>query len=221
MTDANNPDNTTPELNLDDVVNTNPEELSDEQKTFLDENKENLTPEQKEKFGIKEEAVVPNLDDIEPETRGGKKEVKKDDEPPADDDTEIDPEDKKNIGKVVKEHLAPVTESLKQVQELRDRAEVDGLITDKPEYKPYRAVILKYMAHSAYKDIPAHNIAAIVAARDLEKIGAKKERDAKKKADDTKNPGNQVRKTGGKMDWGKASKADFEAQRAKVLNQQG
>lgn len=43
------------ELVLEDVVKVDPEELTDEQKTFLEEKKADLTDEQAEEFGIEKE----------------------------------------------------------------------------------------------------------------------------------------------------------------------
>jgi len=61
-----------------------------------------------------------------------------------------------------------------------------------------------------------------VAANEMMKIGAAKEREAQGKVDKTKSPGTTVRKTeGGNKDWHTASKEDFEAQRNKVLGRQG
>ena len=70
--------NNPPELNLEEVVEVAPEELSDDQKTFLEENKGDLSDEQAEKFGItKEEEEKPiNVDDITPETRTKVKKTK-------------------------------------------------------------------------------------------------------------------------------------------------
>lgn len=219
MTDTNNPEDNTPELNLDEVVNVEPDKLTEEQKTFLNENKENLTPEQKEKFGIKAEEQAPNPDEITPETRVEKKDDKTTDTTPEDE--EVDPEDEKTIGKVVDKKLKSVNENIKQIQSLKDQAEVDGYLRDNPQFSKYRGVMLKYMSHPSYQNIPAHNIAAIIAAKDLMKIGAEKEREAQKKANDTKDGGTQMRKQSGKVDWHNAPKTDFENQRAKVLGQQG
>lgn len=208
--------NDTPEMSLDEIVEVAPDELSDEQKTFLQENSDNLTDEQKEKFGIESEEE-PNPDEIEPEVRGGPKEEVP---PEEEEDDEIDPEDEKTIGKVVKKQLADVTSQLSEVQKLKDEAEVTAFIQSKPEYGKYRGVILKYLAHPTYKNIPVHNIAAMVAAKDLQKLGAQKEREAAQKVKETQGGGSTARKAGGETDWSKVSKEEFEAQKAKVLGQE-
>jgi len=208
-----NPEDTeTPELNLEEVVEVDPAEATDEQKAFLEEHKDELTSEQAEKFGIKLEE-----EETEPEVRGEtkKKEEEADEEDQEED--EISPEDEKTIGKIVDKRVG---DKLSQIQKIQDESEVDAFIRAKPEYGKYRNSMLKYMSHEAYKNIPVHNIAAIVSARDLQKIGAQKEREAQRKANETKGGGSTVRKPGGAVDWRTAPKEEFEAQKAKVLGQQ-
>jgi len=209
-----NPEDTeTPELNLEEVVEVDPAEVTDDQKAFLESHKDELTLEQAEKFGIKLEE-----EEIEPETRGEKKTEKKEDEDEEDqEEDEISPEDEKAIGKIVDKRVG---DKLASIQKIKDETEVDAFIRAKPEYGKYRSSMLKYMSHDSYKNIPVHNIAAIVSARDLQKIGAQKEREAQRKADETKGGGSTARKPGGAIDWRTASKEEFEAQKAKVLGQQ-
>jgi len=205
----------TPELTLETVVAVEPTELTEEQKTFLNENKDNLTDEQKVKYGFEEEKI--DVEKLEPEVRGKKEEEKKKEE---EEDGELAPEDEKTIGKVVSKKLKPVDDLTKEVQALKDEREVDAFLRVKPELEKYRDVALKYMAHPAYSNIPAHNIFAIVASKDLIRLGAEKEREAREKAEKTKDTGTQVRKPPmGETDWKTASKSDFEAQKAKVLGQ--
>ena len=52
-------------------------------------------------------------------------------------------------------------------------------------------------------------------------MGAQKEREAAKKAADTKGGGTPLKKQGGAIDWGKVSKEEFEAQRTKVMGYGG
>jgi hypothetical protein len=154
----------------------------------------------------------------EPETRGVKEE--KEDEPAEPE--EVAPEDKETISKIVDEKLKSVSETLKDVQAIKDRQEVDALISSSPEYSPYKESILKYAAHPAYKNVPIKFIASALAAKDLQKVGAQKEREARKQTEETKGDGTQFRKPSeGKTDWRTVSKEDFEAQKAKVLGRQG
>ena len=69
---------------LEEVVELAPEDLSDEQKTFLEENKATLTPEQATKFGITQEIkpVVPEEVVVETRTKVVEKPKAKDGEEP-------------------------------------------------------------------------------------------------------------------------------------------
>jgi len=75
------------------------------------------------------------------------------------------------------------------------------------------------MGNSAYSNIPAQNIMAIVASKDQQKIGAQKERKAIKKAKDTQGGGATFRKPkSGEKDWSKASSEEVDAKKAEILN---
>ena len=163
------------ELNLEDVVGLAPADLSEDQTKFLKENSENLTDEQKtifkEVLTEKEEEI--DVEKIEVETRGGKPKEKEEKSPvktEGDEDEDIDEDDVKTIGKVVDKQLTPVKEALKELQTIKDQNEVDALIRLEPTYNKYREVALKYMAHPAYANIPAKNIMAIVASKDLQNV---------------------------------------------------
>ena len=219
------PEDTPPEITIETVVETPIADLSDDQKTYLQEHAEDLTDEQKETF---KDVITPkpepplNPDDIEPEIRGGKKKEEKVVTPPAkneDDDGGIDPEDEVTIGKVVDKKIG---DKLNKLQEIENRTEISSYVGDHPEYAKYQGVALKYMNHPAYANIPVQNIMAIVANKDLMKMGAEKERAAAKKVDDTHTPGGTAREPAkGKVDWSTASDEEFAAQHAKALGQQG
>ena len=214
--------NDTLELTLDTVVELESDALSDEQRTFLEENKDSLDDGQREKFGI--EASV-NYDELEIETRT----IKETDEKPTDPADPVDPEDGdvdlddlKAIKKIISKETQPIAQQQqKQVQRLQgvvDTAEVNEYLRQQPELEKYRKSILKHMSHPSYSDIPVRHIAAMVSAKDQQKIGAIKEREATKKADDTKNLGTGARKpTGDAKNWGTAPVEEFNAQRAEVL----
>ena len=167
------------ELVLDDVVQISPDELDDSQKTFLQENADNLTDEQKETFKdiLEKKEEVIKLGEVEPEIRtpAQKKEEKTEEE-------EINPDDEQVIKKVVEKRIKPVADILQRV---KDEQEVDAFLRVKPELSKYRDVIIKYVQHPAYANIPVYNIAAMVTAKDLQALGAEKEREAAKKAKDT------------------------------------
>jgi hypothetical protein len=218
--------NEAPEITLDSVVETPVEELNDDQKAFIRDNADSLDDDQKETYKevleAKEEEDEEDVEVPDPEERSPKK--KDEDAPPPknEEDEGDDLDEDKKINKVVDEKLKPLSEALSEVQRLKDEKEVDSFIRVKPEFEKYRDSMVKYISHPAYKNIPVHNIAAIVASKDLLKMGAKKERDAAQKAKETQGGGAPVRKpVGQKIDWLNAPIEDFEAQKAKVLGRQG
>ncbi len=201
-------DTATPELVLEEVVSKEPDALSDDEKTFLTEHKEELTTTEATKFGIQTETKV------EPEVKSTvQPPVKKEKE--GEDDEDVLPEDEAAITKVVNKRIAPFENQVKQQQDVID---VNNLIVSRPEYAPYREQILAYAKHDAYKQIPIHNIAAIVTAKDQQKIGARKEREAQKKVAETKEGGTTARPVDGKkIDWHNATADDYKAKRAEVF----
>jgi len=191
------------EENKDEVIDeTKEEEIDDE---------EGKTEEEEDNGEKKEEGDDEiDLEKITPEVRRQREEKKEEEE------EDIDEEDNKRITKIVNKQVGA------KLSEIENKTEVQAFIAAKPEFAKYQGVILKYMSHPDYANIPVHNIAAIVASKDMMKIGAAKEREAQKKVAETKTPGTTVRKeSGGKKDWHTASKEDFEAQKAKVLGRQG
>jgi hypothetical protein len=155
-------DATPPELVLEEVVSKEVTDLTDPEKAFLTEHKDELTTTESTKFGIQVETKV------EPEVRST---IKPPEKPKDDDNTEeVLPEDEAAITKVVNKRVAPLEEQAKQQQDVID---VNNLIASKPEYAPYREQILAYAKHDAYKQIPIHNIAAIVTSKDQQKIGSR------------------------------------------------
>jgi len=200
------------ELNLEEVSQIAPDELSEDQQTFIKDNADDLSDEQKETYkGIIEEKEeeVKDPEDIEIETRQALKEAK------DKDDDEVDPDDEKVIEKIVAKKLKEAGLST-----TKDQVEVDAYLRANPDFGKYRSVMLKYLAHPAYRNIPVSNVAAIVAAKDMQKLGAKKEREVSKKAKATQSGGSSARKAdGGKIDWFKASSKEVEAEVSKVLRQ--
>lgn len=150
---------------------------------------------------------------VEPEVRFNAPtppEPKKDGE----EDDEVLPEDKKVISKVVNDALTPLQN---QLQEQADQAELTNFVSDNPEYSKYKDTIKVYMKHPAYKNIPVKNIAAIVASKDMQKLGAQKEREAREAAEATRGGGSTARLAPGQKDWSTASKEEFEAKKAEVF----
>ena len=194
------------ELNLAEVVEVEPDQLSEEQKAFLEDNKDDLSDEQADRFGIKREPAEPEEPE-EPRIRPTSTPKPKVDE----EEDEIDPDDEKRIGRVVEERLKQAG-----VGDTRDQLEVDAVIRERPELSPYRDRALKYM--KAHPTLVAQDAVSIVSYKDAQELGAKKEREAAEKVRETQSPGESFRKpTGGGVDWTKASAEDVEAQREKLL----
>lgn len=157
-----------------------------------------------EEKGFDESNIDPEVRDYKPSEKSSEEE------------DEIDAEDKARIEKIVEKKYGGDIEAIKK------QVAVDTYFNSKPEMARYKAAAMKYMDHPAYKGIPVHNIVAIVASKDMMKIGAAKEREAQRKIAETKSPGTTVRKpAGGTIDWGNVSKAEFDAQKAKVLGRMG
>ena len=158
--------------------------------------------------GKEEEGEQPELDlsKIEPEVDD---EFTKTEERGEDED-EDEFDDKQRLREVINKELTPI----------KIKLQISEFVQKNPEYAKYKGVMFKYKSHPSYKGIPVSNIAAIVAAKDLQKLGAEKEREAQERASKAKNVGSTVRKPdGGKVDWLTASKEDFQAMKTKILNQ--
>ena len=205
MADENEKDTTSTD---DETKDIDEKDEDVEDKTDTEDEKDESGDEEKEEKKEEEDKDI-DLDDFTPETRI-EEEKKKDEK----EDEDLDPDDEKTISKVVDKKLSPLQT---QIQKQNNEIEANSYIVDNPEFAKYKPVILKYMTHSSYKNIPVKNIAAIVSANDMQKIGASKERVATKKAADTKSKGTQARKAkGGKTDWLTASKEDYEKKLAQV-----
>lgn len=190
-------DDDTKEITEDEVETPKTNEPDEEVKEEVDETEPENTKE--------------SLEDFEVEVR------KSDEEEKIDYGENIDEDDIKTISSIVDKKTAQVK---RQLQETQDRLEVDSYISEHPEFAKYKSAIMKYIQHPVYSRIPVKNIASMVAANDLIKIGAQKEREAQAKADSTKTAGTAVRREGGgTIDWLKVPKSEFEAQRLRVLGQ--
>ena len=192
-----------------------PEEIKKDE-TVIDETKEEVkndeggeTKEEEEKGEKKEEAFDEN--DIDEDVKNYKPP-----EPKTDEEDDIDAEDKARIEKVVEKKYGTT------LNEIQKKAEFDTFFNANPEMGKYRKAVEIYKAHPTYAGVPIHNLAAMLSAKDQQKIGAAKEREAAAKVLETKTPGGTVRKPAGEgNNWLGASKEDFEAQKAKVLGRQG
>lgn len=194
------------DFNLEEITTKEPDQLTEDEKSFLNDNKDQLGDDVAKKYGIDKtpEPVVPQ--------------TRFQDQGNSDDgeDGDIDPDDEKTISKVVDKKISNVTQQLRQQQ---DQAELNAFIVENPEFSKYKTAIETYMKHPTYNNIPVANIAAIVAHKDLMKLGAQKEREAQKRANDTKNNVNNSSRADTKKgtDWGSASPEAVAQKRAEVL----
>jgi hypothetical protein len=157
----------------------------------------------------------PNLDDIiDDEVKNYKPDEKV--VAPEDED-EVDKEERLRVEKIMQNSKYGAT-----IEQIQRQSAMDSYLAANPEFAKYKPAIEKYWNHPTYRGLPIHNVAAIVAGKDMMKIGAAKEREAQKQADSTINPGTSTRPAvGGTVNWQEAPKEEFEAQLAKVLGRQG
>lgn len=201
-------------MDVDTIVSDNTltaETLTPEQKTFLTTNQDQLTDYELVRFGLKTEEKPPVKKEEEDDNK------KKDDDDDKGGDGEMDPEDKKKIGGLVKKEMAPI---IKQQQELQRTTTINAFIQANPDYAKYQKSIMSKM--DAVPGLSVADAAAIVSSRDMQIIGARKEREAQKKVLETRGTGSSSRTfTPTGKDWGTAPKSDYEAQKARVLGRQG
>lgn len=199
------------QFNIEDVVALDPADTTQftpEHKTFLEEHKDELTTDELIKFGFQAEPVKPGAP-APKEKDGGEG-----DEGGKGATAQVDPDDEATITRIVKKEVDPLK---KENQELRNKIDIDSYLASNPDMSKYRKSIEEYRNHPAYTNIPVHEIAKIVAGNDLMKLGARKERVAAAKANNTHQPGNSARKSENSKDWGSVSRDDFLAKRAEVL----
>ena len=184
-----------------EVIETKEEPKSNDEKGEI-KKEENEGEEKEESFD--ENKIDPEVRDYKPT-------------PPAPtEDDDDDPDDKARIEKIIEKKYGG------DINQIKQKVEMDTYFNTHPEDAKYRHAVELYKAHPTYAGIPIHNLAAMVSAKDAEKRGAAKEREAARAVAETKNPGGTVRKPSGEpMDWKSAPKDDFEAQKAKVLGRMG
>jgi hypothetical protein len=151
---------------------------------------------------------------LEPEVRTAQEIA---DDKAEEDDDSMDEDERKAIDSRIQKQLTPIQ---KQIQRQNDEIEVNGFLVDNPEYSKYKPAIMKFIGHSAYKNIPVSAIAAIVSSKDSQRIGAAKERAAAAKVKGTQAGGNQTRSNdaAGNKDIWAMNKQEWEAYKAAGLN---
>jgi len=198
--------NDSQELNLEEVVEVEPDKLSEEQKTFLEEKKGDLTDEQAEKFGIEKGEKEEEPEDIEPKTRA--KPPKKPKE--GEEEEEPDPDDERMVSSIIDKRLKEAG-----IGDTQDQLQLDAFIRDNPEYSKYRVNALKYM--KVHPSLVAGDAVRIVSAKDQQKIGAEKEREATENARSTQGGGMTVRTPkGAGRDWSKATAEEMDAKKNEI-----
>ena len=218
VTPTPDPADTGDTLTLDQVDSFEPDNLEDTQKAFLEEHKEELSEEQREKFGItlEEAPIDPAKIKIKVRHKTAKQPIKPTTAAGASDDDEVDPEDAATIGKIVDKKTAPF---IKQQQKLADENAVDTYIGANPDFKKYRAVALKYMGNPAWQNVPVKAIFSYIGSDDLMKIGARKEREAQKQAAETRSGGHTARPVPSGRSWKNTPLKDMDTAIAKAKNQ--
>lgn len=167
-------------------------------------------PQDSESTSEEKKGETVNPDDFDVETYKEKKEEETKVEG-------VDEEDQEVIKKVVK---AETGKTNQQIRQLQVQSKVDRFISDNPDMKKYRDVIIKYKTtpRSVYQNVPVEKVAKMVAYEDAQKMGAKKEREANQKVKKTKGGGTSRRKgKGGEKDWMGMSKEEYKKEKAKVL----
>lgn len=190
------------------------DQLSPEQKTFLETNAATLSDDVADKYGITKPVVVA---DPPAYTPPAKKEGKK---------VEVDPEDEEKLGAIVDQRLEGLTE---QQRETAITVKVDSFITQNAgkvaDISVYRDAMMKYAKHPYYQNLSAQEIFHIVAGPELMRIGAKKEREAASKAKSTQTQSSSGSRAavvaGKKVDWNTATPEQLKAKQAEVLGRVG
>src|ERR1035437_6259475 len=109
------------------------------------------------------------------------------------DDEDLADEDKDLIGKAVKKAIAPLENT---IYNNTVNTELNNILTQNPEYKPYEARIRRFVTAPNRKDLikaglPVRSVVIEAIAPFLQQIGAKMVKTADAKADLTKDTGSQ------------------------------
>lgn len=206
-----------PEYNIEDVVVKEAADLLPEEKTFLEANKQELTTDELTKFGFQVEPIKPSVRNADEPKNDGQDDGKgKDKKETAGDEDDLD-----ENAKFRQQMQSDMQKERDRTQKLQNKMEVDSYIGANPEFKKYKEAIDAHVNDKAYANIPVERIAKMVAADDMMKLGARRERQAQTKVNATHSPGNTARQPagGGGPNWLTASREDFQAKRAEVMGQ--
>jgi hypothetical protein len=186
-----------------------PDQLSDEQKTFLTDNADKLDDATAEKYGVTKTAApyVPEDPDKD----------KKIEEHKEGEDDEMDEDEKGKITKLVHKEMSSFVQ---QTQSTAQAVAVDSFIqskvADMPSASKYRQAMIDTLKIPAYSHLKPNEVFNIVAGSELMRIGAERERETSAKVKGTQVRSSTARVPSGQKDWGSASKEEFEAKKAEV-----
>jgi hypothetical protein len=118
-------------------------------------------------------------------------------DPSGDDGKKDDPPSDDAIRKVVKSEMAPVADSL-HTQRIEN--EIQKILTENPEYKPYEKRIRNFVTHENRKGLikqglPVQAVVVEAVAPYMQEIGAARAKAADEKADKTKSAGSSTTPT--------------------------
>jgi len=133
-----------------------------------------------------------------------------DDDSDDDSDDEIDPRDKEVVKEIVQDAIKPLVE--RQMKE-EDEKELNGFLSENPDFKPFEKKIRRFMAHPSRAHLPIKTIAYEVAGDKLLSIGARRAREADADGQQTEGAGSSSRtqSKGGSV-WEQDSKSFEEKQ---------
>ena len=189
---------------MDENKDQTTEETTENQDTQNTEDTNIETNENGDNKGDENKDTTQDDDKIEekdPELEDAIEDNKKGDDKDTEDLDALDGDKIKNyVDKKIKEGTAEVNEKLfKQTVE----SKIDKLIANNPDYKPFEKEIKKWVFHEnrmvlIKRGMPVATAALEVMAPRLQRLGAKKEREANKEAKDTQGKGSSTPANAGK-----------------------
>ena len=233
--------------NIEDILTLQPDQLHEDQVSFLKDNMDSLDEEAITKYNLNPESAE-GADAEGGDAEGGDggegdqedtfdadkyevspvKKIAKVEIPEVKiEGDEFDEESQKRFNQVVDQKMSTVLQQQGQ-QDLYNNAVSDmrNFVAENPDFKPYSGGVQKHLDFVAddgskpYVGIPAKDLFKIVAGDDLMKIGARRERELQTKAKDTQtkqSPAKKKTPVSKGKDPLKMTTAEFNAKRAEVL----
>lgn len=192
---------------LEDVVAKEPTAITAEEKTFLEQNKDQLTAAEATKFGF--DPALPKPPEVTPPPKPAEGEG-------GDGGEVIDDDITKAVSKVV----APLQQTIAEQQRTLD---INTFLGQHPELGAYKNTITEFAKHPNYSALSISEISRLVTAADAEKLGARKERAAAAAAaaSQTGADNNHRPQDNQPKDWRTAPADDYWSKRAEVMGQPG